>query len=149
MANKAKESVKSTQAVNIEEDDAAETFQAYFEYNRILRTWFVAFGVGGPALFLVNDKIATRLAVAHQLRVVVVLFLIGAASQVLGAFLNKVANWYVYQSTMDDEVKGSKRHKAAEWLVNQFWPDIVLDIGTIAAFGYAAWLILTVFAGNG
>jgi hypothetical protein len=37
------------------EEDAVGTFQAYAEYNKTLRTWFVAFGIGGPALFLVND----------------------------------------------------------------------------------------------
>ena len=133
----------------VDEIDGTGTFEAYFEYNRILRTWFVAFGVGGPALFLVNDKIASRLAEAHQLRLIVILFLFGAASQVLGAFLNKIANWYVYQSTADETIKGSKRHLISEWLVDQFWPDIVLDVATIASFGYAAWLLLTVFAKGG
>ena len=80
------------------EEDVAGTFQAYAEYNKILRTWFVAFGIGGPAFFLVNDKLAGALVKEGQLRLVVSLFLAGAAAQILGAFLNKLANWYVYQS---------------------------------------------------
>jgi hypothetical protein len=127
------------------EEDVAGTFQAYAEYNKILRTWFVAFGVGGPALFLVNDKLADALVKAGQLRLVVILFLAGATAQVAGAFLNKVANWYVYQSMVSEGADGIL-YAAADWFVNQFWPDILLDIGTIAAFGYAAWLLLTVFA---
>lgn len=127
------------------EEDVAGTFQAYAEYNKTLRTWFVAFGVGGPALFLVYDKLADALVKAGQLRLVVLLFLTGATAQVLGAFLNKVANWYVYQSMVSEEATGWL-HNFSEWFVNQFWPDMVLDIGTIAAFGYAAWLLLTVFA---
>jgi len=149
MTDSAEDSEKSPKVAGVEEEeeeDGAETFQAYFEYNRTLRTWFVAFGIGGPALFLINDKIGTRLAEAHLLRLVVILFLGGAAAQVLGAFLNKVANWYVYQATIDDKVKGGKRHRVAEWFVDQFWPDILLDVTAIAAFGYAAWLLLTVFA---
>jgi hypothetical protein len=128
------------------EEDAVGVFQAYAEYNKILRTWFVAFGVGGPALFLVNDKLAQALVKAGQLRLVVILFLAGATAQVLGAFLNKVANWYMYQSMVDDETDGTFMHKASEYFVNVFWPDIFLDLFAIASFGYAAWLLLTVFA---
>lgn len=40
--------------------DASESYSSYFEYNKILRTWFVAFGVGGPALFLINESIAKK-----------------------------------------------------------------------------------------
>lgn len=91
------------------------------EYNRVLRTWFVAFGVGGPALFLVNEKLAKSLATAGQLRLVVSLFLAGATVQVLGALLNKVANWYVYICTIDPKLKGSLRQRFADWLISQFW----------------------------
>lgn len=127
------------------EEDVVGTFQAYAEYNKILRTWFVAFGVGGPALFLVNDKLADALVKAGQLRLVVVLFLAGATAQIVGAFLNKVANWYMYQSMVSEDADGIF-HTVSEWFVDQFWPDMLLDVGTIAAFGYAAWLLLTVFA---
>jgi hypothetical protein len=127
-------------------EDAAGTFQAYAEYNKTLRTWFVAFGVGGPALFLVNEKLTQALVQAGQLRLVVILFLVGATAQVIGAFLNKVANWYVYQSMVNSEADGTLMHRACEYFVNVFWPDILLDLGSIASFGYAAWLLLTVFA---
>jgi hypothetical protein len=73
-------------AEDTEED--ASLFDVYMEYNKVLRTWFVAFGVGGPALFLVNEKIADRLAKAGCLREVAVLFLVGAGAQVVVAFLN-------------------------------------------------------------
>jgi hypothetical protein len=129
-----------------EEDDSAETFQAYFEYNRILRTWFVGFGIGGPAIFLINEKVGARLAEAHLLKWVVMLFLCGAAAQILGAFFNKVANWYVYEGTIDDKAKGGWRHKLAEWYVDHFALDILFDVTSITAFGWAAWLLLTVFS---
>jgi hypothetical protein len=127
-------------------DDGSDSFSTYFEYNRVLRTWFVAFGVGGPALFLVNETIAQRLAAEGQLRLVVILFLIGAGAQVLGALLNKVANWYVYWSIVDDDTPSAPKHAWADWLARQFWIDVVLDVVTIAVFGWAAWLLLTVFA---
>jgi hypothetical protein len=102
--------------------------------------------VGGPALFLVNDSIVQRLVTEGQLRRVVLLFLIGAGSQVFGALLNKVANWYVYSSFLDDEQSNLWVNEAAKWVVGQFWIDALLDILTIGVFGYAAWVLLTVFA---
>ena len=129
-----------------EEDDGSDGFSAYLEYNRVLRTWFVAFGVGGPALFLVNDKLATSLAAADQLRLVVFLFLAGATAQVLGALLNKIANWYVYICAIDPSLKGSRRQRFADWLIAQFWIDVAIDVATIASFGAAAWFLMTVFA---
>jgi hypothetical protein len=131
------------------DDGTASSFLTYFEYNRVLRTWFVAFGIGGPALFLVNENVARRLAEARELELVVVLFLIGAAAQVLGALTNKVANWYVYLSSVDEAFASTVRYRVAEWLVEQFWIDIVLDVVTIAVFGWAAWLLLTVFVTPG
>jgi hypothetical protein len=77
--------------------DGSNEFAAYTEYNKVLRAWFVAFGVGGPALFLINDEIGTRLAKTGQLGSVAKLFLIGTGSQIAGAFINKVSNWYVYR----------------------------------------------------
>jgi hypothetical protein len=128
-----------------EEDDGSDGFKAYLEYNRVLRTWFVAFGIGGPALFIVNETIGQKLVSAGQLRLVVSLFLLGAAVQVLGALLNKIANWYVYIGTIDADVKGSRRQRFADWLISQFWIDITIDVISICSFGAAAWFLLTVF----
>lgn len=128
------------------DDDGADGFNAYLEYNRVLRTWFVAFGVGGPALILVNEKVAASLSATGQLRLVVLLFLVGASAQVLGALLNKIANWYVYVCTVDPKLKGSPRQRFADWVISQFWIDIGIDFVTISSFGAAAWFLLTVFA---
>lgn len=129
-------------------EDGSGSFATYLEYNRVLRTWFVAFGIGGPALFLVNDDIARRLSEAQELRWVVLLFLTGAAAQVIGAFINKVANWYVYLSRADENANSKWLYEVADWLIEQFWIDVILDVLTIAVFGIAAWEVLTVFAGN-
>jgi hypothetical protein len=129
----------------------SESFNTYFEYNRVLRTWFVAFGIGGPALFLVNDALAQRLVEVGRLRLVVVLFLIGVAAQVVGAFINKVANWYVFQANLDEEEEEEETwiHATAERIVRMFWIDVILDLSTIGVFGWAAWILFTVFAVEG
>jgi hypothetical protein len=126
-------------------DDGTGSFETYLEYNRTLRTWFVAWGVGGPALFLVNDAVAKKLVEAHELRSVVSLFLVGVAAQVFGALINKLANWYVYASKVDADSK-KLPYRLANWVIDQFWIDVGLDLLTIGAFGEAAWLLMTVFA---
>ena len=129
-----------------EEHDVSHFYASYTEYNKVLRTWFVAFGIGGPAYFLVNPAIAKELATRHRLGLVVALFLVGAAAQVAGAVINKAANWYVYVAYTVDGQLGTRKHKCSEWVAKQFWFDVLLDLLTVGAFGYAAWLLFTVFA---
>jgi hypothetical protein len=131
------------------EEDPADSFSTYLEYNKVLRTWFVAFGVGGPALFLVNDKIAQQLAKANLLREIAALFLLGAAAQIIGALFNKISNWYVYMGGYQARVRETWQYKGSVWFTEAFWFDIVVDVITIACFGAAAWEMLTMFAKNG
>lgn len=128
------------------DDDGVGSFQTYLEYNQVLRTWFVAFGVGGPVLFLINKDIATRLAAAHELKCIVELFLIGVSAQVFGALLNKFSNLYLYGAAIDKKMITSLFVRFARWWVDQFWIDLVFDVITFSVFGYAAWQLLTVFA---
>lgn len=141
-----KKQLKKKPVAKPSDADGTDSFSAYTEYNKILRTWFVAYGIGGPALFLANEKVATRLAKAGCLKYVVALFLAGIFIQVAGALMNKVANWYVYTSTLDPQFQHSKKYQIAEWVINQFWVDITIDICTILLFGLAAWDMLTVLA---
>ena len=128
------------------EEDPVGSYSTYLEYNKVLRTWFVTFGVGGPALFLVNDKIAERLVKGGMLKEVAILFLAGATAQIIGALLNKITNWYVYMSAYEANFRGTWQHKFSEWFTHAFWFDIAVDVITIICFGVAAWRILTVVA---
>jgi hypothetical protein len=125
--------------------DATNEFAAYLEYNKIVRSWFVAFGVGGPALFLVNEQLGKRLAESGQLAFVSSMFLLGAGCQVAGAVVNKISNWYVYRGSFDTAYRKTRRYGFFKWWVLQYWIDVVLDVTTIACFGVAAWYLLTLF----
>jgi hypothetical protein len=129
-----------------DEEDGANNFPTYLEYNRILRTWFVAFGIGGPALFLANASIAVRLSDTGNLQCVASLFLVGALAQVLGALTNKFANWIIYYGEADQAFQASQRYRLALWVSQQFWIDIALDLLTVVTFAWAVWLMLTVFS---
>ncbi len=95
---------------------------------------------------MTNDAIAKRLASAGTLKLVVALFLVGAGVQVLGALLNKACNWYVYQAYSPGGVRGTWRHQCSELLTSHFWIDVLFDLLSICVFGYALWLLFTVFA---
>lgn len=99
-------------------NDGKEELAAYLEYNKILRSWFVAFGVGGPALFMINPRIGTELAENGELSYVSGLFLAGAGCQVSGALINKIGNWYVYRGANDSAYQEKRRFKFCKWLVH-------------------------------
>jgi len=46
-----------------------EYFKAYEEYSKVLRTWFVAYGIGGPVLLLTNETLAKAIKASGQVRV--------------------------------------------------------------------------------
>ena len=123
----------------------SNAFVAYAEYNKLLRTLFVTFGVGGAALLLTNDAIATKLSARGLLLPVATCLLVGAGAQVLLALVNKMANWYVYEAYVRGGDRNTYRLKCAEWLTSKFWIDLTLDILSIGPFGYALWKLLTVF----
>jgi hypothetical protein len=129
--------------------DASDSLDLYRDYNRVLRTWFVAFGIGGPALLLVNSDVAKALASHHELRRVSLLFLIGVVLQVSCALLNKTVNWYVYASSVADQTTENCCGRVAEWLSRRYCIDLLVDLGTIVVFGWGAWIVLTVFAVGG
>ena len=137
--------IKPKKRIAEEVDDASDSYVTYLEYNKILRTWFVAFGIGGPALLLVNKDAAQRLATLGELTWVAGLFLAGAALQIFGALVNKTANWYVYQSVHDEQNKSRIQYVVANFIIEQFWIDVFLDFLTAASFGWATWLLLTAF----
>ncbi len=123
------------------EHDVSDSYKAYFEYNRILRSWFVACGAGGPALLLIHRDLASALLETNELRLVVGLFFIGAGAQIAGALINKIANYYVYRYTSQNSST-----EFFEWLVRQFWIDVCLDFLTLIAFAWAVWLMIMAFA---
>jgi hypothetical protein len=120
-------------------------FESYAEYNRILRSWFVAFGIGGPALFLAEDTLRSTLVASGETRQVVGLFLAGAAAQVLVAFLNKYANWYCYAGEDDAAFRQSRLYGFWQQIASQFWIDIILDLTTAACFLSAVWMVFGIF----
>lgn len=117
----------------------------YTEYSKTFRTWLVAYGVGGPVLLLTNDAASKKFAAAGDARCIVVLFLIGVAFQVMGTGINKWAAWHVYSDMTDASRANGRLSKAWTWINKQAWIDVGVDVGSIAAFAIATWMLLNVF----
>lgn len=122
---------------------ARDFYEHYTEYARTLRTWLVAYGVGGPVLFITQRGIYQELAAMGSL--IVTCFLAGAGFQVSLSLLNKWTNWYLYAGAEQSTPQNGKPYRFAKW-INK-WPsiDIAFDVLSILAFGIATALTLTAF----
>ena len=69
-------------------------FQAYAEFAKTLRTWFIAYGIGAPALVLSNKDLWITVKNSGCLAYIAFLFLVGVAFQVIRAFIYKNAMWH-------------------------------------------------------
>ncbi len=116
-------------------------FEAYSSATTNLRTWLVAYGIGAPVLFLSNESLWRALAVAQCASCVGVLFLGGVVLQVLIALINKNAMWFCYFGEAKPAFKSSRTYKAFDWISEQFWIDIILDILSIVLFIAATYKV--------
>lgn len=119
--------------------DREEYFKAYAEYSKVLRTWFVAYGIGAPVLLLTNEGLAKVLKASGESKVLAGFFLVGVALQVLLAALNKCSMWGIYFGEFKDAFRRTRRYKIAHWFSEQFWIDLAIDILTFLAFAVATW----------
>jgi len=120
-------------------------FESYAEYNRILRSWFVAFGIGGLAMFLVEEKLRTALIQSGQARTVIGLFLSGVALQIFIAGLNKYANWYCYAGEDDKAYRSTRAYRFWSGIAHEFIIDVTVDVATAVCFFAAIFTLFRVF----
>ena len=121
-------------------------YNTYFSYATILRAWFVAYGIGGPVLFLTQSEIAAAISQSGWATFVIVLFLLGVSFQIVVAIVNKWVNWHLY---FDPDPATSTRPKLRAWayaMSNKFWFDVVCDVGSVVAFGLATLTVLLIFS---
>jgi len=119
--------------------DREAYFDAYQEYSKVLRTWFVVYGIGGPVLLFTNDTFAKTVKASGEGKNLAALFLAGVGLQVILAALNKFSMWGIYFGEFKNEFKATRRHKLCHWFSEQFWVDFVVDVLTLALFAVATW----------
>jgi len=112
----------------------------YKEYNKILRAWLVAFGIAVPAVFVTSKDAKDFLISIPNYKYILIVFLLGVVSQIAISFLNKFVSWSAYHR--DDCVLNLNREckpifKLIAKLENYIWIDLVFDVLTFVAFGWA------------
>ncbi len=122
-------------------------FKVYEEHAKALRTWLVAYGIGGPVFLLTNEVASARIAQTGHARILAEAFLVAVALQVGLAALNKIIMWALYCGEVDPPFQTRRRYKVAAWLSEQFWIDLVVDVVSIVLFAWATYRALGILTG--
>jgi hypothetical protein len=128
-----------------EELESDVNFTAYQWHANTLRTWFVAYGIGAPVLFLTQEKVWAKFSQSDYCGAVAGLFLTGVGLQVLLAMLNKTIMWLLYFGSLEPETRAGRWwHLAADRVSEWIWLDILVDLVSFAAFAAATVLAFRV-----
>jgi hypothetical protein len=120
-------------------------YEAYAGFARTLRVWFIAYGIGGPTVFLTNEVAGARLFTSGAGGAVAYPFLGGVAVQIALALFYKTAMWYLYMGEFNPKIKASLLHKVSDWLSESYWIELVGDLATLGLFGWATLRVLRIF----
>jgi hypothetical protein len=119
-------------------------FKVYEEHMKTLRAWFVAYGIGGPVLFVTQKEFAATVISSGNSRLIGVLFLLGVLFQVLIALLNKWVNWGLYYYEEFPDLNRGKIHDFCESVSGMVFIDILADVATLVLFSWATVVVLMV-----
>jgi len=119
-------------------------FEAYVEFARLLRTWLVAFGIGGPILFLNLKDAYAKLDASPYKSFVVTAFLTRLAPQVISALIYKWVSWFYLVGSVRENMSASRVYRVAAFLTAFPWIGITADIGAVALFATASVLCVKV-----
>jgi hypothetical protein len=125
-------------------NDAQQHFDNYSEYSKTLRSWLVAYGIGGPVLFLTNKDAPVKIAQSPHLELIVVLFVGGVALQIFLAFINKWAAWNIYKGELQADYQDGLTYKVWRWINDQSWIDVLIDLGALISFSIATYMVLSI-----
>lgn len=112
----------------------------YSEYNKTLRSWFVAFGIAVPAIFITSKEAKEFLLKSPNIYFIIQLFLAGVFFQIFISFLNKYISWSAYHREdctlmHNDDCRPVYKYFASH--ENKIWIDLALDILTLFCFALA------------
>jgi len=125
---------------------ADDNLTQYAEYNKTLRAWFVGFGFGAPATFIINDGAQKLLLASPQAKLIIWLFVIGASAQVLMAFINKTVSWCAYYKHAHRHI--DKNRPLICWAAgfeDSFWIDAAFDLLSLFTFGWSIKLMIGLY----
>lgn len=129
--------------------DHARFESTYADYNRVLRTWFVAFGAGTPGALLLSVETRVLVAKAEYSALIIWAFAIGVILQISLAVLNKYIAWcnaYIEDKKEQDESTISYVIHVVADLTDKIWIDLLADLITLVLFGYAIIRLFVILA---
>lgn len=137
-----------TEHTKAQKDDSF--FGSYETHAKTLRGWLILYGAALPAYFLKEKTFADLIRDSGHGRIIIMLFLLGILLQVIQVFTYKIAMGYLYlEETLENQqktkFKATYRYRFSSWYSDQTWPVVLLDLGTIALYGCATWMLLTAF----
>ena len=121
-------------SINISENSAGEFYEAYAEYNKILRGWLVGFGVGLPSLLFASKDFLQLSGNVYLLSAIISWVAIGIVFQILLALINKTCNWLNYFSAKYKTNSNFIPFRWAATISRQFWIDVVFDLISITSY---------------
>ena len=123
---------------------ANEYFECYAEFAKTLRTWFIAYGIGAPILFLSNNSAWETIKSSSNLGFIAFFFLAGVSIQVLEALLYKNAMWYLYRGEENPQIKNKFRYKASYNISEIYLLEVLFDLVTLICFIIATWKVIAI-----
>ena len=137
---------KVRQARPTGEREESGYYDAYVGFARTLRVWFIAYGIGGPAVFLTNEPAGKRLFGSGAGDIVAYAFLGGVALQIALALLYKTAMWYLYIGELNKNARAGRLYRFSDWLSESYWIEMLGDVVTLALFGGATLRLVRIFS---
>ena len=118
--------------------------EAFDRYEKMLRTWFVAYGIGGPVIFMTQDTLRKALVAAPNGRTIGILFLAGLLAQVVESFLYKICMWHLYRHEAAKDDKCRCMYKFSKCVEDNYFIDIFFDLFTIVLFTIATFKVFPI-----
>jgi hypothetical protein len=128
-------------------DGGSRYYDEYSEYAKNLRTWFVAYGIGGPVVIMTQGDLYSRILGSGEAAEIAVVFLIGVAIQMCVALLYKAAAWRLHYN---EDIKG-------ESLTNKDWAkrveksyaiDVICDLVTLLLLAYSTYRVAAILTAD-
>lgn len=133
----------------IDSNHTQRIHDAYVEYNRTLRAWFVGFGVAAPVLIATQDKLFEAVAQSTFGRSIALCFFGGVLLQIINAIANKWMNWYRYELSRDKTVRPAFMKPLANWYRDAYLIHLFADVATGVLYtASVALFLLVLFPGK-
>lgn len=117
-------------------------YEVYDKFARKMKYWLIAYGIGGPVLFVSQDAIAQKIIESGRAITITLFFLIGVALQIAISLYHKLVMWYPYWAGDIPERRQTWKFQFSVWASENMCIDLIVDILTIILFVLATFLVM-------